>query len=146
FLDAQRAGRSYIYYLEKLKPVIERYGNRPLASLTGQDGVHYKKWLINEKEWVSGDQKMKGRYRKVRGLVETSVNHYLRSAKSFLNWCTDPERDWLPRNPWKSVKLCTARSRERLITAEEFNALCVQADPDFRELLVFLRHTTCRPQ
>lgn len=149
FLDIVQADNSpdtYRFYVEKLKVFFDRFGHRDIRSLTQKDGVSFKKWLRTEKEWMKGKAKMVG-------LGPTTVNHHLRAAKALLNWATEPDRDYIRRNPWKKVSLLPEQARERLITDEEFRHLVGQCKDgnvrgggrDFRELLLVLRYTTLRP-
>src|SRR5438094_5380714 len=102
----------------------------------------------------------------MRGLGHCSVNHHLRAAKTFLNWCAKPGRRYITHNPWNEIKYLKEHGRERLVTDEEFAALlkhCTtcryaaradhqkaacsfcQSDDEFRQVLIVLRHTTMRP-
>ncbi len=50
FLDAKRTeteGLTYVSYRDKLVPFYERFGQRPVRSLTHQDGLEYKRWLMD---------------------------------------------------------------------------------------------------
>jgi len=162
FLDAKNADGeplTYKHYVDKLVPFYERFGSRTLASLTEADGVTYKSFLMRDKEWQKGKKKMKG-------LGACSVNHHLRAAKTFLNWCAKPGRRHITHNPWADVKYLKEHGRERLVTDEEFAALlkhCTtcryavkpehkkpecsfcRSDDEFRQILVVMRHTTMRP-
>src|SRR5207244_4487068 len=60
FLDFKKSESeplTYKHYVDKLKPFFERFGNRPIASLTEQDGLAYKNWLRTKKEWLKGGKK-----------------------------------------------------------------------------------------
>src|SRR4051812_23468929 len=122
-----RAHLTYVHYRDKLLPFRERFAGRVLASLTEEDGVAYKKWLMSEKEWRRGKET-------VRGVGPCSTNHFLRAAKTFLNWCAKPARRWVAHNPWADVGYLAERPRERLVTEAEFHHLTEQAgDDDFRD-------------
>lgn len=162
FLDAKRSdgeARTYKHYVDKLLPFYERFGTRVVASLSEADGIAYKNYLMNEKEWKKGKTRMKG-------LGPCSVNHHLRAAKTFLNWCTKPGHRHLTYNPWSDIKYLKEHGRERLVTDGEFAALlnhCTtcryaarpdhpaascyfcQSDDELRQILTVLRHTTMRP-
>lgn len=162
FLDVKQTDGeplTYRHYVDKLRPFYARFGPRPVASLTEADGVAYKGYLMKEKEWTKGK-------RKVRSLGPCSVNHHLRAAKTFLNWCASPGRRYVTHNPWAAVKYLKERGRERVVTNAEFTALrkhcttCRYAakdghrpadcyfcrnDDEFRQVLTVLRHTTMRP-
>jgi len=162
FLDVKKTdgeALTYKHYVEKLLPFFERFAKRVVASLTEADGVSYKNYLMNEKEWKKGKTKMKG-------LGACSVNHHLRAAKTFLNWCASPGRRYISHNPWSNIKYLKEHGRERIITDEEFKALlkhcstCRYAakadhepddcyfcnnDDELRQILIVLRHTTMRP-
>jgi integrase len=140
---------TYAWYRDKLDPFFERFANRPVATITYEEGLAYKTWLRNEKPWKKGKTVMKG-------LGPTSVNHHVRAAKTFLAWAAKPsrrEKYGMTANPWEEVKYLTEKGRERLITAEEFGHLIEQCEDgnvsggkaDFREMVVCLRYTTMRP-
>lgn len=162
FLDVKKADGSeltYRHYVDKLVPFFERFGSRVVASLTEADGVAFKSYLMKDKEWKKGKKKMKG-------LGPCSVNHHLRAAKTFLNWCASPGRRHITHNPWSAVKYLKEHGRERLVTDAEFAALlkhCAtcryaakpdhdkaacsfcRSDDEFRQILTVLRRTTMRP-
>jgi len=149
FLDvakSETAPQTYRHYVNKLKPFVERFGQRPITSLTEADGLAYKQWLLKEKKWIKGGKKPGQKSVTMIGVGPTTCNHFLRSAKTLLNWAAKPKRGYLAANPWSDIKLLQEKPRERLITDDEFNHLTDQAsDDDFRELLFFLRYTTARP-
>ena len=162
FLDAKKADGeplTYKHYVDKLVPFHECFGGRVVTSLTEADGVAYKAYLMNEKEWTKGKTK-------VKGLGACTVNHHLRAAKTFLNWCAKPGRRLITHNPWSDIKYLKEHGRERLVTDAEFATLlkhCVtcryaartdhpaatcsfcRSDDEFRQILVVMRHTTMRP-
>ncbi len=162
FLDAKRAdgeALTYKHYVDKLLPFYDRFGARAVASLTEADGVAYKSYLINDKDWTKGKKKMKG-------LGACSVNHHLRAAKTFLNWCATSGRRLITHNPWADIKYLEEHGRERLVTDEEFAVLLkhcstcryadkaghkkevcgfCRSDDEFRQILIVMRHTTMRP-
>lgn len=149
FLDFKKSESepaTYTHYVDKLKPFLERFGHRPIGSITEQDGIAYKRWVLTEREWVRGGKKPGQKSARVKGVGPKTCNHFLRAAKTLLTWAAQPKRRFIPGNPWEDIKLLQEKSRERLITDEEFAHLKEQAsDDDFRELLVFLRYTTARP-
>jgi integrase len=162
FLDSKRAdgeALTYKHYVDKLLPFYERFGTWVVASISEADGIAYKNYLMHEKEWKKGKQK-------VRGLGPCSVNHHLRAAKTFLNWCAKPGHRYITYNPWSDIKYLKEHGRERLMTDEEFAALlkhCTTcryvtkpdhqpaacyfcaSDDDFRQTLIVMRRTTMRP-
>ena len=162
FLDAKRADGeplTYKHYVDKLLPFYDRFGARAVASITETDGIAYKNYLMNEKVWKKGKEKMKG-------LGPCSVNHHLRAAKTLLNWCAKPSRRLITHNPWADIKYLKEHGRERLITDQEFAVLLRHCDccqhlskpghdklacarcrgcDDFRQMLIVMRHTTMRP-
>jgi integrase len=137
---------SYTHYLDKLKPFVQRFGHRPIRSLTEQDGLAYKQWALTEKEWVKGGKQEGQNSTRMKGVGPTTCNHFLRAAKRLFNWAAKPKRGYVPANPWVDIKLLKEKPRERLISDEEFRHLLDQtSDEDFRETLFFMRHTTARP-
>lgn len=134
------------FYEDKLKALVERFGDVPLADLTARDGVAYKEWLLREKEWTRGTT------RKV-GLGAITVNHHVRAAKRLLNWAKMSSRTYRLDNPFEELSLLPEKGRERLMTEEEFTALleaCTDGAirggaADCVELLTVLRYTTLRP-
>lgn len=137
---------TYKHYLNKLKPFVERFGHLPIAKLTERDGLTYKQWLLKDKKWVKGGKKVGQKSVTMKGVGPTTCNHFLRAAKTLLNWAAKPKRRYIASNPWSDIKLLQEKPRERIITDEEFRHLMKQAsDDDFRELLFFMRHTTARP-
>jgi integrase len=146
FKQAESEPLTYQHYVSKLKPFVERFGHRPLASLTEADGIAFKKWLLNEREWVKGNKKESHKGRRVKGVGPATCNHFMRAAKTLLNWAAHPKRRHIPHNPWQEIGYLPERPRERLVTPDEFRHLMQQAsDDDFRETLFFMRHTTARP-
>lgn len=162
FLDVKKTdgeALTYKHYVDKLLPFFERFGARVVASLTEADGIAYKGFLMKEKEWKKGKKW-------VRGLGPCSVNHHLRAAKTFLNWCASPGRRYIAYNPWSGIKYLKEQGRERIVTDDEFQALlkhCTtcryagrpghenvdcgfcRSDEEFRQILQVMRHTTMRP-
>jgi integrase len=137
---------TYKHYVNKLKPFVERFGHRPIASLTEKDGIDYKRWLLHEREWVKGGKKEGQKSLRVKGVGPVTCNHFLRAAKTLFNWAAHPKRGLIPSNPWADIKYLNEKPRERLITPEEFRHLLDQAgDDDFRDTLFFMRHTAARP-
>jgi integrase len=149
FLSLKQANNSesaYIYYKKSLKPLRERFGMRAMreGSVTLEDGIEYKRWLSEEKEWGRGKPKR-------RGVGPITVNHFLRCARHFFNWAMRPPRKYLTQNPWLEIKLNLDRPRTRLLTDEEFGHLLnhiggIGSEPeDFREMLRLMWFTTLRP-
>jgi integrase len=146
-VKVEKSPRTYKDYRDELAPFHERFGNQPVATLTYQDGIKYKKWLKEEKEWK------RGKGQKGKGLGPVSVNHKLRAAKIFLNWCAKPERAHIPVSPWKALSLLLETPRERLMTDEEFKVLldnCTNGNEKggakmFKQILRVMRGTTFRP-
>ncbi|HJZ90745.1 MAG TPA: site-specific integrase [Gemmataceae bacterium] len=143
---------SYRWYSEKLWPLYHRYSDWPVNRLTYQEGLKYKTWLREEKEWRRGK---KGPVQK--GLSNTTVNHHLRAARTFLGWCSKPSRRLsygLAVSPWEEIGYMDDKPRERLITDEEFEHLLDNCEDgntrgaavEMREQLLVLRFTTMRPQ
>jgi integrase len=137
---------TYIWYRDKLTPFYLRFRERPLRSVTLQDGLDYKLRLMKEKEWMKGKVKKKG-------LGNVSVNHHIRAAKTLFNWAAKPSRRYIDFNPWAEISYLAEKPRERVITDEEFKHLlekCADGNisggaREFREQLIVLRHTTMRP-
>ncbi len=147
FKQTENDPATYRFYLSKLKPFLERFGHRPVASLTEEDGINFKKWVLHEREWVRGGRKAGvKKLKKVTGVGPKTCNHYMRAARTLLNWAASRNRRYIAENPWKDISYLPEKPRERLITPEEFGHLMEQAgDEDFRETLFFMRHTTARP-
>jgi integrase len=140
---------TYSWYQDKLAAFYNRFATRPISSIDYEEGLTYKSWLRKEKKWKRGKKPMKG-------LGNTTVNHYVRAAKTLLGWACKPSRRQkygMSVNPWEEIKYLTEKSRERLITDEEFRHLianCTDGNvaggaQDFREMLTVLRYTTMRP-
>jgi hypothetical protein len=56
FLDMKKVENdeaTYVHYRDKLAPFYERFGTRPIRTLTLQDGLDYKKWLMTGKPSTS---------------------------------------------------------------------------------------------
>jgi integrase len=152
FLDFKEANNSegtYTWYRDKLKPFFKRFAHLPVASLTLNDGFAYKKWLVSEKPWK------KGKADRV-GVGDTTVNQYIRAAKTLLGWASESSRRseyGVQRNEWEEIRYEPEKPRERILTDEEFRDLldhCTDGNVtggarDFREILVTLRYTTMRP-
>jgi integrase len=152
FLDFKMVeGRpsTYDWYRQRLTPFFAMFGARPVASLTEQDGLRYKKYLLEEKPWRRGNKSFKG-------LGHTTVNSNLVAARTLLTWASKPSRRarfGLHANPWAELTLVTGHKRERVLTDQEMASLLSMckdgrvsgARQDFREFLTLLRHTTMRP-
>jgi integrase/recombinase XerD len=138
-------------YIMKLAPFRERLGMRPLASLTEEDGLAYKAYLMRDHEWEMGgyigqDGKRVGG-RTGKGLAPVTVNNHLRNAKIFLNWAAKPKRGYIPRNPWTDIKSLPQKPRQRLVTPEEATHLYEQArGRDLKDRLMLFFNSTARPQ
>jgi integrase len=130
-IQSEVAARTFSGYVEKLKPFYERFCLREVRTLTEQDGLEYKRHLMAPDG---------------RNLGNATVNHHVRVARQFLNWCAAQKRRYIPANPWADIKYLPTKSRQRLVTREEFGHLVGQAKPDTRELITVLYHTTFRPQ
>jgi integrase len=150
FLEMKRIEKgkeTYKYYADKLTPLYDFFGNLPITSLTRHDGLRYKEFLMKEKPWEKGKEKM-------RGLGRTTVNHHLKVAKSLLNFaCDSPDEYGLKVNPWNKLEKLADKQRERTLTDEEFRHLVKNCkagdrkgyDEDFREMLCLMRATGVRP-
>jgi hypothetical protein len=119
-VESENQPLTYDHYCNKLKPFVERFGHLPIASLTETDGLAYKQWLLKEKEWIKGGKKPGQKSTTMKGVGPTTCNHFLRAAKTLLNWAAKPKRGYLAVNPWSDIKFLQEKSRERLITDEEF--------------------------
>lgn len=151
FKKSESSGPTYDWYREKLWPLYERYSDWPVNKLTYEEGLKYKTWLRNEKEWRRGNGPTK------KGLSPTTVNHHIRAARVFLAWCCKPSRRHtygMAANPWEEIKYLPDKPRERLITEDEFKHLLANCRDgntrgtakDMRDQLTVLRYTTMRPQ
>lgn len=145
FLDAKHveaATGTYEFYRVGLKMFHEMFGRRELKSLTYNDGVQYKKALIDA------------------GLKTNTINSRLQVAKGLLNWASAPSRQQqylLTSNPFSELKRYPVKSRERIITDDEFQAVLqamvkhgnrsVDGSTEAaHEAFGLLRLTTMRPQ
>jgi integrase len=148
FLDEKKIERrqaTYEDYASKLQPLIAMFGQSPITELSKRDGIKYKEWLMNQKPWVRGKQAQKG-------LSSTSVNDYLRVARTMLGWAADEDQGYIDRNPWKKVSMLTERPRTRIITDAEFGHLLAQCRDgnlsggaeDLRHILMLARYTGLR--
>jgi integrase len=144
FLDYKKTERSadtYDHYRRKLRFFVERFGSRPVSGLTERDGIEYKRWLMEDREWVKGKTK-------VRGVGPVQVNHCLTAANVLLNWAAERPRGYCRANPWAAIGRLTTKPRQRVLTDAEFAAFLAECgrNADFRELVVFLRSTAMRPK
>jgi integrase len=148
FLDFKRLEgdpETYIYYRDKMRLAVARFGNRPILSITEEDGLKFRHWLHKEKP-----VERKGKVQ--IGLKPCSVNHAIRTTKTLFNWVLKkPERRKKyglieTQNPWSDIKYLPEQGRERLITTDEFDLLLKHSpDQEFREMLFVLRGSTLRP-
>lgn len=146
---------SFEFFRRMLEPFHSRFKLRPIKSLTVQDGIEYKKWLMTEKTYVRGSRNKAGVLCGTThtGLGPTSVRHYLSTAKHFLRWASRAPRCYIPRDPWVEVRMPQPQVRERIFTNEEFRILldnCRDGNIkggrlDWIETLTFLRLTAMRP-
>jgi integrase len=148
-VKVETAEATYVGYRDVLDPWFERFGNRPVASITYEDGLAYKKFLTKEKKWLRGRQEMVG-------VGPARTNKCIRVAKTMLNWARHPLRNrryGIIVNPWETIKYLVEKPRERILTPQEFAALldnCADGSisggaEDFREQLIVLRYTGMRP-
>jgi integrase len=149
FLDVKKVENdpaTYFFYRDTLTPLFERFASRLIRSLTHEDGLDYKNWLIHAKPWMKGNTPM-------RGLGPVRVNHCIRVAKTMFNWACKAKRRYIDQNPWDEVSRLTEKPRERIISDEEFAHLLAECKDgsvkggarEFREQLLVLRHTGLRP-
>lgn len=131
-------------YVDLFAPFIQRFGYRPLASLTKRDGIAYKKWLHEDKPRTR---------KKGVGLAPGSVNDYMKVVKNLLNWASDEDQAYIDRNPWRKIRSMEREPRTRVVNDQEFTVLlanCATAkdivggDDDFRQMLRMLRFTGMR--
>jgi integrase len=126
-------------YLLRLQPFRSRFRDRPVSSLREGDGVEFKEHLMTQKEWIKSKTV-------VKGLGNARVNRCLASARSFFKWCARPQRRYCAGDPWDDLGYLKEKPRERLLTDDEFQVLLKNAKRQtFRDVLVFLRYTACRP-
>lgn len=147
FLDACATETSigtFKYYQSNLKNFYEMFHDRQVKSLTFDDGIEYKKSLINPK----------------MGLGSTSVNCRIQAARRLLTWCSQPSRRskyLLTMNPFSELKRLPYKGRERLMTDEEFETVISYLKKaneqhvkgggvDVYERFALMRYTTMRPQ
>jgi site-specific recombinase XerD len=152
FVKSESSAGTYRWYQEKLWPLRERFADWTVNKLTYQEGLKFKTWLRQEKTWRKGKN---GPPQK--GLANTTVNHHLRAARTFLEWCCKPSRRHtygFAVNPWEEIGYMDVKPRERVITDDEFGHLLANCEDgntrgaaeEMRNQLVVLRHTTMRPQ
>lgn len=126
------------WFQNKLRRFFAMFAKRELRSLTYEDGLEYKKFLMTQQ------------------LANGSVNAHIRAVCVLLSWAAKPsrrERYLIFDNPWQEIRYLPEKPRERLISDEELAALLsecrdghvVGGARDFREQILSLRHTTMRP-
>jgi len=147
---AENEEATYLGYRDCLEPFFQKFASRLINSITYEEGIEYKNWLMNEKEWMKGKELMKG-------VGPARTNKCIRVVKTMFNWASKPSRRaryGLAENTWQEIRVETEQPRERLITSEEFDHLLQQcsdgsvsgAKNDFFEQLMVIRYTTMRPQ
>jgi site-specific recombinase XerD len=72
-----------------------------------------------------------------------TVNHWLIACKACWNWAVGMKL--LVENPFRGLPMLFTEDRQRVLTAEEFQALWDNSDDVFRDVLLFLRLTPARP-
>jgi integrase len=148
--DKGSTQKTFQWYKRNLQRLVGKLGNRKLRSLKPQDGVEYKRYLLDEANLKPTGRRPGQKFGKIKGprsLGSTSINHHLRAAKTLLNWAV--ESDLLVKNPWrgkKRLQLLPEKGRERVVNDEEFKALLQHCADDFRDVLLVLRYTAARPE
>lgn len=145
FLDAksvESAAGTYEFYKINLKGFYEEYGARELKSLSYQDGIEYKKSLMDAK------------------YGNNTINARLQAVKAMLTWASAPSRQQkylLMSNPFSELKRMLQGSRERVITEGEFTAVMAMmfkrgdsrvdgGKQNATEVFTLMKLTTMRPQ
>jgi integrase len=88
--------------------------------------IHLTRW-IDEKEWGP-----------------TTERNARRAISRAFSWAC--EQGVLTNNPLKGMKCPAAKTRQRIMTDEEFRILLRHSTMDFKVLLFALRETGCRPK
>lgn len=145
FLDTrlvENAEGTYGFYKTSLQNFYRDFGNRELKSLTYDDGIRYKKSLVDAK------------------YASNTINARIQAVKTLLNWASAPSRRQqylLMSNPFTELKRAPQKSRERTITEEEFSAVMEAmlkygdraidgGKQDAIEIFSLMKLTTMRPQ
>lgn len=139
---------TYQWLVEHLELLNDKYGDRPINSLSHVDADQFKHFLIHERK--------NERTGKIGDFSPATVNHELRACKQFCNWCCSVSRRGryqLMVSPFAETKLLEDAARERVIQSHEWDALfanvssgnCLYAKEEMREILTVMRYTTMRP-
>jgi integrase len=114
------------YYRAYLGRLAGRFGNRRASGLTDREAALWQKQMAG-------------------GSAPNTVNHAIACARRLFNWAIDDAGLIHGPNPFARVKALETKSRERLMSREEYRKLLEAAGPALRDVLVALRYTSARP-
>ena len=122
FLDSRQTAATRKFYERRLREFTAEVG---VAQVSDLKPYHLSEWLL---------KKSVGNYN--RGLA----------VKTCFNWAQ--EQGYLSSSPFKQVKIGAApwRGDNAYITEAEYAQFFDRADEDFKEVLIVLHETGCRPQ
>lgn len=126
FLDWCKKNRSqgtYEIYLHHLQTFCDHIGSITVGELKPK---HVTAWL-DKSTWSDSTKS---------GAAQT-----VRTAFRWLR-----REGYIPVNPVAEAKGPSKKSREVILTKEQFDAILKRSRPDFQRLLKVIRHTGCRPQ
>jgi integrase len=140
FLEHVRVARSkdtFSGYQHWLTDFANRFGGRPAGQVVKRDAQEYRDGLARR---TIDRGKRKGLPYKPK-----TINHAIIALRRAWNWAI--EMEYVPnKNPFAKIPLEYAPGRRRLVNDEEFQKLCDHStDQAFRDVLVALRFTPCRP-
>ncbi len=125
----EKAPKTYTSYRDSLRLFLQQFGQQLINSITEQDALAYKFFLLNP-----GSIKFK----------PSTINSYLRAAKVFLTWCVSHKH--LVSSPFQRLTLLPDSGRKRLITEQEFSFLYHEENNKKRRLaLLLFRQLPFRP-
>ena len=125
WIELHRAAATYTDYRRWLREWVTLHGAERAREIRA----------IDLEDWK---QQLAGRLR-----APTSINHAIVAVKTCWSWGF--KNELLVANPLRRVPKLFAEGRERVLTADEFRTLLRHSDPTFRQVLLFLRLTGCRP-
>ncbi len=134
-VEAERTKHTFDDYQRWLTDFARQHGGRQARDITRLEAQNYRNDLTR-RTWDHG--RKKGQPYKPK-----TVNHAVIALKRAWNWAI--EMELLPgKNPFAKLALLHAEGRQRVATAEEFEALMAHAtDEHFRDVLLAYRLRAC---
>lgn len=126
YVEKHNAASSFAWYSRFVLSFGKCIGERKRVS--DVKAHHVSRWLDDNPDWN-----------------ETTRAGAIRAIKRAFNWACDEE--YIKVSPLRKVKRGKSNRRQLVVTAEQWQSILDNAsDAAFRDFLLFIRETGCRPQ